>query len=167
MTRRRGAIVIKGGMADVVVSVHQVAPRILAAVRREVTIGEVASAWRAALDQVWQFLRTQPGLHAGGHNVFLYHHPSHRSAPMPVDFGIEVTRPFEASGDVRATQTPAGEVALATHVGPYHRLKETHDAIHAWAARDHRSIGGHSWEIYGDFTEDESKLETTVVYLLA
>lgn len=154
-------------MADVVVSVQRVAPRMLAAVRREVTIGGVASAWRPALDQVWEFLRTQPGLHAGGHNVFLYHHPSHRTAPMPVDFGVEVTRSFEAAGEVRATQTLSGEVALATHVGPYGRLKETHDAIHAWAARNRRSIAGNSWEIYGDWSDDESKLETTVVYLLA
>ena len=154
-------------MAAVVVSVQKVTPRTLAAVRREVTIGGVANAWRPALDQVWEFLRTQPGLHAGGHNVFLYHHPSHRNAPMPVDFGVEVTRSFEAAGEVRATQTPSGEVALATHVGPYSRLKETHDAVHAWAAHNRRSIGGNSWEIYGDWTEDESKLETTVVYLLA
>lgn len=154
-------------MSDVVISVQRVAPRLLAAVRREVTIGAIAAAWRPALDKVWEFLRAQPGLHAGGHNVFLYHHPSHRSAPMPVDFGVEVTRSFEPVGEVRQVETPEGEVALATHVGPYGRLKETHDAIHAWAARNRRSIGRSSWEIYGDWTEDESKLETTVVYLLA
>jgi len=30
---------------------------------------------------------------------------------MDVDFGVEVTRPFESAGEVYATETPAGLVA--------------------------------------------------------
>jgi DNA gyrase inhibitor GyrI len=86
---------------------------------------------------------------------------------MNVDFGVEVTRAFDPSGEVYATETPAGEVAMAVHVGGYDRLRETHDAIHAWAAAHQRSFGGRSWEIYGDWSDDPSRLETTVVYLLS
>ena len=86
---------------------------------------------------------------------------------MDVDFGVEVTRSFEASGAVRATETPAGRAATAVHVGPYDGLKETHDAIHAWAEAHRQRFAGRSWEIYGDWSEDPSKLETTVAYLLA
>jgi effector-binding domain-containing protein len=152
---------------SVSVTVRQVNARTLAAVRRQVRIGEVGSAWGPALDQVWAFLRCQPGLRSDGHNVFLYHHPSQRGAPMEVDFGVEVTRRFEPSGEVRPVETPAGEVAMAVHVGGYDRLKEAHDAVHAWAAANRRAIGGQSWEIYGDWSDDPSKVETTVVYLLA
>jgi effector-binding domain-containing protein len=149
------------------VSVQVVEARKLAAVRRRVMVGDVASAWRPALDQVWKFLCSQPGLRTDGHNVFLYHHPQNRNAPMDVDFGVEVTRSFEASGEVSATETPAGEVATAVHIGPYDRLKETHDGIHAWAGAHSRQFAGRSWEIYGDWSDDPSKLETTVVYLLS
>lgn len=148
------------------VSIKTVQPRILAAVRRTVRIGEIASAWRPALDQVWAFLKQHPGLREDGHNVFLYHHPANRQSPMDVDFGVEVTRTFDRAGEVYATQTPAGRVATAVHVGPYARLYETHTAIHAWAASNHVSIGGKSWEIYGDWTSEETKLETTIEYLL-
>jgi len=154
-------------MGDVVVSVQTVAARKLAAVRREVAIGDVARAFKGALDQVWAFLRAHPGLHTDGHNVFLYHHPAARSLPMQVDFGVEVTRSFEPEGEVRPAETPAGEVARAVHVGPYAELARTHDAIHAWRAANGRAFAGLSWEIYGDWTDDPSKLETTVVYLLA
>jgi effector-binding domain-containing protein len=150
----------------VVVSVRPVNARILAAVRRPVRLGEVGAAWKPALDQVWAFLRRQPGLRRDGHNVFLYHHPARRDAPMDVDFGVEVTRRFEPAGEVRPVETPSGEVAMAVHVGPYERLKETHDAIHAWAATQHREIGRQSWEIYGDWSDDPARLETTVAYLL-
>ena len=148
------------------VSVQTVAPRKLAAVRRRVAIGAIGTAWRPALDKVWEFLRTQPGLRTDGHNVFLYHHPARRDLPMDVDFGVEVTRPFESAGEVYATDTPAGIVATAVHVGPYQRMKETHDAIHAWRAANDREFAGKSWEIYGDPSDDPSKLETTIMYLL-
>ena len=146
--------------------VEAVSPRILAAVRRKVSIGEIGGAWRPALDQVWELLRAQPGLRTDGHNIFLYHHPARRSDPMDVDFGVEVVREFAPKGEIRPVKTPAGEVAAATHVGPYDRLGHAHDAIHAWASANHRPFAGQSWEIYGDWNDDPAKLETTIMYLL-
>src|ERR1700749_4126943 len=126
------------------VSVRTVASIKLAAVRRHVTIGEIGDAWKPALDKVWEFLRAQPGLRTDGHNVFLYHHPARRDQPMDVDFGVEVSRAFEPSGEVHATETPAGMVAIAVHVGAYARMKETHDAIHAWREANNRAFAGKS-----------------------
>ena len=148
------------------VSLQAVSPRILAAVSRKVVIGGVGAAWRPALDQVWAFLRTQPGLRTDGHNIFLYHHPARREDPMDVDFGVEVVREFAPSGEVKPAKTPAGEVAVATHIGPYDGLRQAHDAVHAWAAANKRVFAGQSWEIYGDWNDDPARLETTVMYLL-
>lgn len=148
------------------VSVQTVGSRKLAAVRRRVAIGSVGTEWWPALEQVWAFLRAHPGLRTDGHNVFVYHHPASRDAPMDVDFGVEVVRAFEPEGDVFPTDTPSGEVAMAVHVGVYDKIKVTHDAIHAWRAREGRTFAGTSWEIYGDWSDDPAKLETTVCYLL-
>src|SRR6266853_5172547 len=136
------------------VSVCTVAAMKLAAVRRQVAIGGVGAAWRPALDKVWEFLRTQRGLRTDGHNVFLYHHPARRDLPMDVDFGVEVVRTFESAGEVHATETPAGEAAVAVHVGSYNRVNEAHNAIGKWMAANRRESAGHSWEIYGDPTPD-------------
>jgi effector-binding domain-containing protein len=149
------------------VSIQIVPSRILAAVRRKVRIGQVGSVWRPALDQVWEFLRQHPGLRTDGHNVFLYHHPPDRASPMEVDFGVQITRPFERSGEVFSAETPAGNVAAALHIGPYERLGETHQAIHAWAAANNLAFAGQSWEVYGDWTEDSAKLQTGIEYLLS
>jgi effector-binding domain-containing protein len=149
------------------VSIQHVPARILAAVRRSVLPGQIAGAWKPALDQVWAFLKQHPGLRTDGHNVFLYHHPVNRQSPMDVDFGVQATRAFERSGEVFATETPAGKVATALHVGPYQRLGDTHNAIHTWAAANKISFAGKSWEIYGDWTEDAAKLETRIEYLLS
>src|SRR5215471_6955178 len=106
------------------VEVQTVHPRRLAAVRREVEPGAVGSAWGAALDKVWKFIRSQPGLWTRGHNVFLYHHPKQPGDLLRCDFGVEVTRTFETAGEVYATETPAGQAAVAVHRGPYNRLDE-------------------------------------------
>ena len=122
----------------------------------------VGAAWRPALDEVWYFLRANPGLRTEGHNVFVYHHAARRDMPMNVDFGVEVVRPFEAEGEVHEVHTPEGEVAMAVHVGSCDRLNETYDAIYAWAAANNRAFAGTSWEIYGDWLEDPAKMETTL-----
>ncbi|HTS37933.1 MAG TPA: GyrI-like domain-containing protein [Candidatus Solibacter sp.] len=149
------------------ISIQIASPRLLAAVRQQVRMGQVASAWKPALDQVWAFLKQHPGLRTDGHNVFLYHHPASRQDPMNVDFGVEVTRPFERAGEVLSTETPAGRVVTAPHIGPYQRMGETHQAIHAWAATNKCTFAGKSWEIYGDWTDNPSELETRIEYLLS
>jgi effector-binding domain-containing protein len=150
------------------VSVHlqRVDPRKLAAVRREIAPGAIASAWGPALDKVWELIRSQPGLRTDGHNIFLYHHPTKPGSPIVCDFGVEVTRTFETAGEVYAAATPGGEAAVAVHRGPYHRLNDTHETIRRWIAANRRESAGVSWEIYGDPTPDPADTETTVVYLL-
>ena len=140
-------------------------PQLIASVHARVPIGGVGRAWKPALDQVWAFLKADATLKPG-HNLFLYHHPARRDAPMDVDFGVEVERRFEMTGNVRCVETPAGEIAWTRHIGPYARLHDAHDAIHAWCAAHKRAIGGASWETYGDWNEDPAKLETIVSYLL-
>ncbi len=60
-----------------------------------------------------------------------------------------------------------GEVARTVHVGPYDRLRDAHNSIHAWCAANNRKIVQASWEIYGDWNDDAARLETTIRYLLA
>lgn len=95
-----------------------------------------------------------------------YRHPQQSGAPMLCDFGVEVTRTFETTGEVYATQTPAGEAAMAVHRGPYNRMNETHDAIARWIAANQRECAGYSWEVYGDPTPDPADTETMIVYLV-
>lgn len=139
----------------------------LAAVRRRVRIGDVGRAWKPALDLVWEFLRQHEGLRTDGHNCFFYRHPADGEATMVVEFGVQVIRSFQDAGEVICTETPAGEVAMTTHIGSYAKLAAAHEAINSWRAATGRAFGGCSWEIYGDWTDDEAKLETQVVYLLS
>ena len=151
---------------SVSVAIETVQPRTLAAVRREVAPGAVGSAWGPAVGKVWEFIRTQPGLWTDGHNIFVYHDSKQPGALLVCDFGVQVTRTFETSGEVYATQTPAGEAAVAVYRGPYSGLNEAYTALEAWTVANKRESAGHTWEIYGDPTPDPADTVTTVVQLL-
>lgn len=146
------------------VTVQTVAARTLAAVRRHVRPNEIAAAWRPALDQVWAVLRAHPELRRDGHNVFVY---EARGELVDCAFGVEVVRAFDPVGEVGPATTPAGRVAMAVHVGAYDGLHRAHAAIAAWREREGATFAGTSWEIYGDWSDDPARLETTVCYLLA
>lgn len=148
------------------VETKAVSAQTLAAVRRRVLSRDIGRTWKPALDLVWEFIRRHEDLRAGGHNCFLYHHAAHPDGTIDVEFGVQVVRPFSDEGEVVCTQTPAGEVAMTTHIGGYDKLAGAHNAIHSWRAATDRTFGGHSWEIYGDWTDDPAKLETQVFYLL-
>ncbi len=148
------------------VKIEQLSPRWLAAVRRTAAPRDIASVFMPALDLVWAFLRKHQGLRTDGHNIFLYRHVDQPEAGMPIDFGVEVTRRFEPEGEVRCVETPAGEAAVVRHLGAYGGLPKAHAALHAWCAANGRAIGAYSLEVYGDWSDEPSKLETTIQYLL-
>jgi effector-binding domain-containing protein len=151
---------------DSSVRIEQIRPRLLAAVRRTAAPREIPGVFKSALDLVWAFLGRHKGLRTDGHNVFLYNHVERPEDGMPIDFGVEVTGRFEPEGEVRCIETPAGEAAVVVHLGPYGGLAKAHAALHAWCAANGRAIGAASLEVYGDWSDDPSKLETTIQYLL-
>src|SRR5438132_7283369 len=145
---------------------EDVAARPIAAVHASVPVGQVAAAWRPALDQVWAFLRRHDGLRTDGHNIFVYHHPVRPGAPIEADFGVEVSGPFVSEGEIAFTHTPAGQVASTLHIGPPDQLAGANAAIEEWCVANHRSPAGVSWEIYGDPGDDPAIFEVKVFYLL-
>jgi effector-binding domain-containing protein len=146
--------------------VEEVAERQMAAVHASVPVGQVADAWRPALDKVWAFLRRLDGLWTDGHNIFVYRFPVRPGAPLEVDFGVEVSGPFASDGQVVLTHTPAGRAASTVHSGPPDQLAHANAAIEHWCRANDRKLAGVSWEIYGDPGDDPATFEVQVFYLL-
>jgi len=111
---------------------------------------------------VWNLLRAQ-GVR-GGRHVAIYHGGDR------LDVGVETDAPFTERDGLVKSATPAGAVAVATHLGPYEGLRQAHDAIHAWAEGAGHRLAGPRWEIYGhwqsEWDADPSRIRTDVHYLL-
>jgi hypothetical protein len=148
-----------------VVSTQIALPRTIAAVHARVPRGAVSSTFRRYLDQVYAAARTG-AVHLDGQNVFLYRVAHERPAELDVAFGVGVTAPFARVGAVEPTPLPAGEVATTTHLGSYAKLDAAHAAVVEWCRSNQRRPAGASWEVYGHWTDDESRLRTDVFYLL-
>jgi len=144
------------------VEVIQVSARRLAAVTEVTTFAAVPSIVRGLLDHVYAFLRSQTEVVQTGHNVLLYLD----SLPTLVA-GVEVSGSFEPTGRVAPAETPRGKAARLLHIGPYSKLPESSASLRRWCHEHGHSLAGPSWEIYGDWNEDESLLETEVFYLLS
>ena len=137
--------------------------RAIAAVAWTTTGDQFPRQWRGHLDEVYACLR-QDGTPSGC-NVMLYRDLP-ESAGIAVEVGVEVSGPFAPTGPVLPSELPAGLAAVTTHRGPYEGLGAAHKAVRNWCATCGRELTGERWEVYGDWAEDPSLLETTVFYRL-
>ena len=142
------------------VRIDTVQPQRIAAVRAAWTRETLPSVIISSLDQVYEYLNAQPQL-PRGHNVVVYHSRSELEA------GVQVGAPFEGAGAVTSSATPSGRVARTLHRGPYARIGEANDAIHAWCREKGHQLSGLSWEVYGDWAENEAELETEIFWQLS
>ncbi len=150
---------------EYVVTQQTAVPRTIAAVHARVPIGKVSSTFGRYLDQVYATARAG-AVALDGQNVFLYYGTPDSPTELDVAFGVGVTAPFAAAGAVQPTPLPVGEVATTTHHGSYAGLGAAHEAVVEWCRLHGRKRAGARWEVYGHWTEDETRLRTDVFYLL-
>lgn len=132
----------------------------LAVVRRVASARELSTVVPAACGAVWNFLRAQ-GVTGAGRHVAVY-----LDGEINLLVGVELAGDFTPGDGVDRATTPSGPVVTATHIGPYHRLGEAHDAIHAWCKANGHQLAGPNWEIYGHGIDDTTPPRTDVFYLL-
>jgi hypothetical protein len=136
-----------------------------AVVKANTTWREFPALWRPLLDEVWAFLRANPGLDAKGHNVMLYRNGI-PTVEVAVEVGVQVKRSFEPAGHVVPSSLPATE-AVTTRAATVAEIGPAHDAARAWCAAQGRAVTGVSWEIYGDPDPKTGHFDVAVYWELA
>jgi effector-binding domain-containing protein len=142
-----------------------VAQRTIAAVHARLRIRDVPGTFRLYLDQVYAAARAG-AVRLDGQNIFIYRDAPDRPTEADVAFGVGATQPFEPVGNVKPTLLPAGVVATTTHWGHYAQLGAAHDAVVGWCHAHGHHRAGPRWEVYGHWTDDETRRRTDVFYLL-
>jgi effector-binding domain-containing protein len=146
------------------VRLEQLGSRPLAVVRRRASLQELAKVVPDACGLVWNVVRAQKLTGAGRHVALFW------DDKINLEVGVELETPFAGHGEVIGSATPAGAIATLTHLGPYERLHEAHQAVRQWCANHGYKLAGPNWEIYGHWTDewntDPAKIRTDVFYLL-
>ena len=124
------------------VNPQPVHPRKLAAVRREVAPGAVGSAWGRPLARSGRSFAVSRARGLRATTFFSATTRHSRARPYCATSVSRSRAHFKTAGEAYATETPAGEAAVAVYRGPYNRMNEAHDAIREWMAANRRESAG-------------------------
>ncbi len=97
--------------------------------------------------EVWNYVQSSAGAPAGM-PFTRYHDMDEAAGLMHVECGLPVDTPLPGQGRIEAEMLPAGTVAVTTHIGPYHTLGESHEALHNWVQAQGYEPAGPPWEVY-------------------
>jgi effector-binding domain-containing protein len=138
-------------------TIVEVEPMNLAAVFEPGPWMETMKRFRPLLDEVWTFLRAEKA--TTGHNVFVYE-------PEGTWLGVQVEGPVPEHNRVILKQTPEGQAATTTHWGSYDGIRGATDRLIAWCRANGHATAGTSWEVYGDWYDEVTKVRTDIFFLL-
>jgi effector-binding domain-containing protein len=125
---------------------------------------QLSKAIRDSLGPVYALLKAR-GLPIPGHNVVSYGEVLTDGA-IPIECGVLTPAPIVGSGSVVPSALAAGRVVVLSHLGPYHEMSRTYDAIKAWCDANGLQQSGPAWEEYDDWSDDPATLRTDVYRLL-
>ena len=140
-----------------------VPPVLLAVTDAQTKQAEIPSRISAMFDIVYAWLRNS-GVEQTGQNYVVYDQFGRDGMRMRV--GFPVSKAFTDTAQVKCLQLAGGKAAHTTVVGPYSGISAAHMDLNAWCAQHEHALAGQSWEVYGDWVEDESKLVTDVYFRL-
>jgi effector-binding domain-containing protein len=142
------------------VQLVQSAPQLTAVVRTQAKLVDLPRVVPQLCGEVWSFCKTLQMPRPGRH-LALY-----LDNVMNIEVGVEVYQVFAGNNRVVCSSLPTGTAVTAAHWGPYNKLGNAHDAVRDWAAKNGHMLAGISWEIYGHWSDDPTKLRTDVFWLL-
>jgi effector-binding domain-containing protein len=86
-------------------------------------------------------------------------------AEIDLEAGIPVAEEIAGSQRVKPSTLPGGDVVSGMHVGPYHELVRTHEALAEWLVEQRLTAEGGPWEVYWTdpgLERDPSKWRTEI-----
>ena len=125
--------------------IRQLEPESYACMSATTVPRDVGAALHRILPQVGQYLASS-GLQSVGQPLARYYR--YDAEVVEMDAGIRVTGRAEGNDTVMVKELPGGDVAVAVHLGPYHTLRQTYDALAAWIAQEGRTPREAPWEVY-------------------
>jgi effector-binding domain-containing protein len=141
--------------------VVDVQPVTLAVAEAFVRQADIPSRIVGMFDEVYAWLR-ESDVKQVGHNHAVYDRFSANGMRMRA--GFPVSKRFVDGERIKCLQLAACRAAHVTLVGPYSGISDAHTRLNAWCMQRKHALKGMSWEVYGDWVEDQSKLVTDIFF---
>lgn len=138
--------------------VVDVQPVTLALTEAEVLLAEVPTRIVGMFDVVYSWSR-EVGAKQTGQNYALYYL---NTDSLLLQVGFPIAGRYPQSDAVRCVDFTGCKAAHTTHLGEYLGLPDAHSKLREWC--DEQALGAENpgWEVYGDWSDDPSKLITDV-----
>lgn len=111
------------------------------------------------MDKLWQQLKITP-LKNKGKNIWVYGENNTLFA------GVEPLEPLAAGTPLEMKEISLPRHAYYKHIGPYSKIAESGTAVQAWLNTKGLQTCLPYLEIYGHWGNDETKLETELIWCL-
>lgn len=108
-------------------------------------------------DIVYGWLR-EASVKQVGHNYAIYDQFGTNGMRMRVGFPVSAT--FDNGSLVHCLELGAMTAAYTKHLGPYSGLHAAYSELNQWCSKESLHRDAFSWEEYGDWNDDPSKLVT-------
>ncbi|MFK7988132.1 MAG: helix-turn-helix domain-containing protein [Sandaracinaceae bacterium] len=113
--------------------------------RQRVARDDIATALAGCLPAVFQHCMAE-GVAMAGPPFARYRDFS--LSEVTLEAGVPTVEEAGGTDTILSGALPAGEVAMATHVGPYDTLMQTHAVLEQWMREQGREPSGGPWESY-------------------
>ena len=111
------------------------------------------------MNKLWNELRSK-GIKNKGINYWVYE----KNEMLFTGAELEQDGPADSTGELKKINLSS--YAYWKHVGPYTRLKDAYSAMHSELEKRKMNFYYPFLEIYGHWTNDETKLETEIIFSL-
>ena len=111
------------------------------------------------MDAMWKEIRSS-GIKNKGINYWVY------DKNNLLFTGVELDQDLPADSKMGSKKIDLSNYAYWKHIGPYSKLKDAYDGMHSELEKRKLSFYYPFLEIYGHWTNDETKLETEIIFSL-
>lgn len=120
---------------------------------------DYAGTGRPLMDKLWNELRSK-GIKNKGINYWVY------EKNEMLFTGAELEQDVPAGTNIELKEIRLSEYAYWKHTGSYTKLKDAYSAMHSELEKRKMNFYYPFLEIYGHWTNDETKLETEIIFSL-
>lgn len=137
----------KEGVMPYEVTVKEVPPQPVAAVRRHTTLERIGETVGGGFAELMAFLGTR-GVQPSGAPLVVYHDEIDQETDGEIEMCVPVAGPLEGEGDVRVIELEGGPTATTVHRGPYNEIGPAYHTLAGWIQEHGHELAGPPREIY-------------------